>query len=75
MEFKIENTKVYGIDAGEVIETGENNSCGKYIIIDYGNNISQKDLDNLVKVINKRKPDIVIFTGNLISKNYKLSIK
>ena len=43
--------------------------------IDYGNNISQKELDNLVKVINKRKPDIVIFTGNLISKNYKLSIK
>lgn len=34
-----DNTKVYGIDAGEVIDTGENNSCGKYIIIDYGNNI------------------------------------
>ncbi len=43
--------------------------------IDYGNNIFQEELDNLVKVINERKPDIVIFTGNLIDKDYNLSTK
>ena len=43
--------------------------------IDYGNNIFQDELDNLVKVINERKPDIVIFTGNLIDNNYNLSTK
>lgn len=52
---------------------------GKKIIhftdINYGNNIYQEELDNLVNTINERKPDIVIFTGNLIDKNYKLSIK
>lgn len=34
-----ESTKVYGISEGEVVDTGYNNSCGNYIIIDYGDNI------------------------------------
>lgn len=41
----------------------------------YGKTITKKEIKNMVKEINKRKPDIVVFTGNLIEKNYKLSTK
>lgn len=43
--------------------------------IDYGSSITMKEIDNLVKVINERNPNFVIFTGNLIEKNYNLSTK
>lgn len=42
---------------------------------DYGSSITLKEINNLVKVINERKPDFVIFTGNLIEKDYSLSTK
>ena len=38
----------------------------------YGSTIKKQELANLVKIINEKKPDIVIFTGNLTKKNYKL---
>ena len=38
----------------------------------YGSTIRKKELSNLVKLINEKKPDIVVFTGNLIKKDYKL---
>lgn len=43
--------------------------------LDYGTSIFKNELDNLVRVINERNPDLIVFTGNLISKNYKLSTK
>ena len=33
----------------------------------------KKNLNNITKLINERKPDIIIFTGDLIAKNYSLS--
>ena len=41
----------------------------------YGSTFSDNELDNLVKEINKRKADIVIFTGNIIDTNQKLNTK
>lgn len=41
----------------------------------YGTTISIEEIKNLVKLINIRKPDLVIFTGNLIDPNYKITIK
>lgn len=41
----------------------------------YGSNIFIKQVNSLVKTINRRKPDIVVFTGDLIDKNYDLSSK
>lgn len=41
----------------------------------YGTTIFQDELESLVKQINIRKPDIVVFTGNIIPHNYKLSLK
>ncbi len=43
--------------------------------IHYGSNIFLDDIKQLVKLINSRNPDIVIFTGDLIDKNYKISDK
>lgn len=41
----------------------------------YGSTIFMDDVKKLVKLINKRNPDLVIFTGDLIDKNYELSSK
>ena len=35
--------------------------------------ITEKRVKDLIKEINKQKPDIVIFTGDLLDKDYKLS--
>lgn len=43
--------------------------------LNYGSTIFMDEIKNLVKIINKRKPDIVVFTGNLVNENYKLKIK
>lgn len=43
--------------------------------IKYGSNINNDDIKKLVKIINERKPDIVLYTGNLIDDQYKLSGK
>ena len=41
----------------------------------YGSNIFLDNVKNTVKIINSRKPDLVIFSGDLIDKNYKISKK
>lgn len=41
----------------------------------YGSTIGEKEIDNLIKEINMRKPDIIIFTGNIISTKEKLNTK
>ena len=43
--------------------------------IHFGTTIKIDELKNLVKIINSRKPDIVVFTGDLIDKDYKLTPK
>lgn len=41
----------------------------------YGSTMFNKDVKKIVKLINERKPDLIVFTGDLINKNYKLSSK
>ena len=41
----------------------------------YGSTVFEDDVKSLVKTINKRKPDIVVFTGDLIDNNYDISTK
>ena len=41
--------------------------------IHYGRTIHEKELENLVKQINLTKPDILVFTGDLIDKDTQLS--
>ena len=64
-EYKIVNSNItndyYGL---KIIHFGD---------IHFGNNIDIKYINKLVNEINLLKPDITIFTGDLIDKNYKLS--
>ncbi len=41
----------------------------------YGSTIFLEDVKDLVKTINNRNPDIVVFTGDLIDNNYDISTK
>lgn len=43
--------------------------------LEYGSTIFNKEVKKIVKIINERNPDILIFTGNLIDKNYKIKTK
>ncbi|MBP3840763.1 MAG: metallophosphoesterase [Bacilli bacterium] len=40
--------------------------------LQYGSTIFEDELNSLVEKINKRNPDIVVFTGDLIDKSYKI---
>lgn len=54
-----------------------NSFHGKKIIhfsdLDYGTTIFLDEVKSLVKKINLRKPDLILFSGDLIDKNYKLN--
>ena len=41
----------------------------------YGSNIDKEKVKEVVSIINKRKPDIVVFTGDLIDKSVELNNK
>lgn len=41
----------------------------------YNQTISSKEVKKIVKMINLRKPDLVIFTGNLIDPSYNITTK
>jgi len=41
----------------------------------YGSTMFLDDVKKIVSLINERKPDLVVFTGDLINKNYKLNAK
>ena len=43
--------------------------------IHYGITIKEKELKNIVNKINETKPDIVVFTGDLFEKKYKITEK
>ncbi len=43
--------------------------------IHYGSTIFIDDIKKIINIINKRNPDLVVFTGDLIDKNYKLTNK
>lgn len=55
------------------------NFIGKKLIhfsdLHYGSTIFISDLENIVAQINKRNPDLVVFTGDLIDEDYDLSIQ
>lgn len=41
----------------------------------YGSTVFLEDIKNIVKKINLRKPELIIFTGDLIDKDYKITTK
>ena len=41
----------------------------------YGSTMTKDNLPDIKKIINERKPDIIVFTGDLISKKYNMKSK
>lgn len=66
-EYKIESNKISDNFHGlKVIQISD---------INYGTSFTETDLDRTITKINELKPDIVLFTGNLIDKNIKIDEK
>lgn len=63
-EYKIETNKVEaGFHGFKIVQFSD---------LHYGSSVKEDMLKQVVNKINTTKPDVVIFTGDLINKNYKL---
>lgn len=75
----VSNKKIIVNEKRIVSKNLPNNFDGLKIIqlsdIHYGTTIYKKELVEIVKLINERNPDLVVFTGDLIDKNYKMKLK
>lgn len=66
-EYRIKNNKLpQAFNGLKIIQLSD---------LHYGSTMTLKDVKKIVKMSNDRNPDIVVFTGDLVSKNYKLSSK
>lgn len=66
-EYKIETSKISnGMHGLKIVQFSD---------LHYGTQVNDKMVKNLVSKINETKPDIVIFTGDLIDERHKLTIK
>lgn len=64
-EYRLENNKIpKSFDGLKIIQISD---------LHYGSTMFEENLKTIIKLSNERKPDIVIFTGDLINKEYKLS--
>jgi hypothetical protein len=67
--------KEYRIKNSKLPESYNGLKIIQFSDLHYGSTMTLKDVKKIVKLSNERKPDIVVFTGDLISKNYNLSPK
>lgn len=66
-EFKIETNKIEnGMQGLKILQFSD---------LHFGSSVNKKMLNKLIDKINEAKPDIVIFTGDLIDENYKITNK
>ena len=66
-DYNITNSKIpYSFDGFSIIQFSD---------LKLGSTFTIDDLDNLVEKINKRKPDVVVFTGDIVAKGTKISAK
>ncbi len=69
IETKMLNIKEYPVNGTNLPESFHGIKIIHLSDIHYGTTINKKQLDNIVDKINKLKPDIIFFTGDLIDKN------
>lgn len=70
---KIIEVKEYKIESPKLPETFHGLKIVQFSDIHYGTTINQNQLDKIVTKINNLKPDVIIFTGDLIDKNITLT--
>ena len=65
----------YNITSGDVPESFDGFSIVQFSDLELGTTFNTENLKSLVKKINSLDPDIIVFTGDLVNKDYKLSSK
>lgn len=64
-EYKIENSLIpWSFDGFKIIQFAD---------LNYGSTIFKEELKEIVNLINEQSPDLVLFTGNLISEDYTIT--
>lgn len=61
----------YNMSSSNIPESFDGFSIVQFSDLLYGSTISKNELNDVVKKINKLKPNIVVFTGDLFSEEYK----
>lgn len=67
--------KEYKLETSKIEENFHGYKIVQFSDINYGTSFTEKDLEKTINKINKLKPDIVFFTGNLINKNVTIDEK
>ena len=65
--------KEYAIDNAKLNEDYDGFKIVHFSDLHYGSTIFESELKNVVKEINKQKPDIVVFTGDLVESGVNLT--
>ena len=65
----------YNITSTNIPSSFDGFTIVQFSDLKYGSTVNMDDLDKLVKKINDLNPDVVVFTGDLISPNYKLEME
>lgn len=73
IETKLFTTKEYKTESSLLPESFHGIKIVHFSDIHYGTSINKKELKRIVKNINSLKPDIILFTGDLIDKNITIT--
>ena len=68
-------TNEYFIESNKIPESFDGFKIAHITDILFDEKTNTNQLDNLVKEVNELKPDIIVYTGDLINKDYKISKK
>lgn len=67
------NIKEYSIHSNLISDSFDGFKIVHFSDLHYGSTIREKELKHLVKRINDQVPDVIVFTGDLVENNVKLS--
>lgn len=66
-------TKEYKIETNKINKAMHGLKIIQFSDLHYGSSVNKKMVDKLINKINENKPDIVIFTGDLVDERHKLT--
>lgn len=73
VEVNLLDVKEYKINSELVPDNFNGVKLVQFSDLHYGMSINDKNIDKIIKKINSIKPDIVVFTGDLVDKDYSLT--
>lgn len=73
IEPKFINIKEYKIESKLIPDSFHGTKIVQFSDIHYGTTINKKQLERIANKINELKPDIIVFTGDLLDKNISLT--